>query len=55
MDVEVMSQKLRHALGQDTGAIHWEFSRKELEAATGVPTIVGLRAHLTQASASNDP
>ena len=46
-----MSQKLRLALGQDTGAIHWEFARKALESATGVPTVVGLRAHLDQASA----
>jgi hypothetical protein len=53
VDLEVMSQKLRRALGQDTGAIHWDFARKALETATGVPTVVGLRAHLGQASASN--
>ena len=32
IDPDVMSQKLRGALGQDTGAIHWEFARKALEA-----------------------
>jgi L,D-transpeptidase ErfK/SrfK len=55
VDPEVMSRKLRAALGQDTGAIHWEFARKALETATGVPTVVGLRAHLEQASVSNAP
>ena len=55
VDLEMMSQKLRRALGQDSGAIHWDFARKALEAATGVPTVVGLRVHLDQASASNDP
>jgi L,D-transpeptidase ErfK/SrfK len=54
-DPEMQSQKLRAALGQDTAAIHWEFARKALEAATGVPTVVGLRAHLSQASAANAP
>src|SRR5882757_3470178 len=52
VDSEVLSQKLRRALGQDTAAIHWEFARKALESATGVPTVVGLRAHLSQASAA---
>lgn len=55
VDLEVMAQKLRLALGQDTGAIHWEFARRALESATGVPTVVGLRAHLEQASADNTP
>jgi L,D-transpeptidase ErfK/SrfK len=55
IDVDLMSQKLRGALGSDTAAIHWDFTRKALEAATGVPTVVGLRAHLTEASASNAP
>jgi L,D-transpeptidase ErfK/SrfK len=55
VNLEVMSQKLRRALGQDTGAIHWDFARKALEAATGVPTVVGLRAHLDQASNSIAP
>jgi L,D-transpeptidase ErfK/SrfK len=51
-DVETMSQKLRGLLGQDTAAIDWELTRKALEAATGVPTVVGLRAHIERASAS---
>jgi L,D-transpeptidase ErfK/SrfK len=53
VDPEIMSQKLRGALGQDTAAIHWDFTRKALEAATGVPTVVGVRAHLEPASAAN--
>jgi L,D-transpeptidase ErfK/SrfK len=55
VDLDVMSQKLHRALGQDTAAIHWDFARKALEAATGVPTVVGLRARLDQAAASNVP
>ena len=55
VDAEVLSQKLRTALGQDTAAIHWEFTRKALEAATGVPTVVGVRAHIKQAGAANAP
>src|SRR5450631_2467264 len=52
LDLEAMSQKLRHALGQDTGAIHWDLARKTLETATGVPRVIGLRARL-DTSASN--
>ncbi len=55
VDVEAMSKKLRGALRPDTAAIHWEFARKALETATGVPTVVGVRAHISQASAANDP
>src|SRR5258708_32431898 len=49
-NLEVMSQKLRRALGHDTGAIHWDFARAALEAATGVPVVVGLRTHLEPVS-----
>jgi hypothetical protein len=44
-NVELMSPKLRRALGHDTAAIHWDFARAALEAATGVPVVVGLQAH----------
>jgi len=54
LDLEAMSQKLRHALGQDTGAIHWDLARKTLATATGVPRVIGLRARL-DTSASNAP
>lgn len=55
VDPEVLAQKLRAALGEDTAAIHWEFARKALEAATGVPTVVGVRAHIGQTAASATP
>jgi L,D-transpeptidase ErfK/SrfK len=45
-DLQVMSQKLRRALGSDTAAIHWDFAREALTSATGMPTLVGLQAHL---------
>ena len=54
VDVNALSQKLRTAFGQDTAAIHWDFTRKALEAATGVPTVVGLRAHLEEISSGTD-
>ena len=57
-NLQVMSQKLHRALGHDTAAIHWDFARKALEAATGVPTVVGLQVHLdptpTVSSSSGD-
>jgi L,D-transpeptidase ErfK/SrfK len=40
VDLGVTSERLRLALGEDTGAIHWEFARKALESATGVLTVV---------------
>jgi L,D-transpeptidase ErfK/SrfK len=55
LNLDTMSQKLRHALGQDTAAIHWDFAREALQAATGMPRVVGLRAHLDPASASTAP
>ena len=54
-DLEVMSQKLRRAVGHDTAAIHWDFAREALEGATGIPTVVGLQAHLDPASAFSIP
>ena len=53
VSLEVMLQKLRRALGQDTVAIHWDFARKALGAATGMPTVVGLRVHLDPTSTSD--
>ena len=51
VDPEMLAQKLRAALGPDTAAIHWEFTRNAIEEATGVPTVVGVRAHVEGASA----
>jgi L,D-transpeptidase ErfK/SrfK len=54
-NLQIMSQKLRRALGHDTAAIHWDIAREALEAATGIPTVVGLQAHLDPASAAAAP
>jgi len=54
-NLQVMSQKLRRALGHDTAAIHWDFAREALEAATGMPAVVGLQAYLDPASAPAAP
>jgi len=51
-ELEVMTQKLRRALGGDFAAIDWDLARQALEAATGRPTVVGLRAHSDPTSAS---
>jgi L,D-transpeptidase ErfK/SrfK len=51
-NLEVMSQKLRRALGRDIVAINWDFARKALEAATGMPIVVGLQADFDPTSAS---
>ena len=55
VDLEMMSQKLRRALGQDSGAIHWDFARKALEAATGVyPQLLACGCTLIRHLPSND-
>jgi L,D-transpeptidase ErfK/SrfK len=33
---------MNDALGNTTAAIHWEFARQALQAASGIPTVVGL-------------
>ena len=43
-DVRDLSQKLKHALGEDTAAVHWDLARATLKAASGMPTLVGLSA-----------
>lgn len=53
--LDVMLPKLRIALGYDTAAIHWDIAREALESATGVPTVVGLRAHPDPTSQSLVP
>jgi L,D-transpeptidase ErfK/SrfK len=44
-DLELLSQHLERALGSDTVAIHWDFAREALHAATGIPTLVGVEAN----------
>lgn len=43
-DVQVLEPLLDQVLGNDTAAIHWDLARDTLQAATGMPTLVGLAA-----------
>ena len=45
-DMTLLSQKLDQALGDTTAAIHWDFAKEALQAANGIPTVVGLQADL---------
>jgi L,D-transpeptidase ErfK/SrfK len=45
-DFEQLSQLLDGALGHRTAAIHWDFAREVLRAATGMPTVVGLETNV---------
>jgi L,D-transpeptidase ErfK/SrfK len=43
-NLELLSQLLDKALGQDTAAINWDLARVTLQAANGIPALVGLQA-----------
>ena len=43
-DLQVLEPLLDQVLGKDTAAIHWDLARETLQAATGMPTLVGLAA-----------
>jgi L,D-transpeptidase ErfK/SrfK len=45
-NLDLLSQLLDRALGNSTAAIHWDFARQTLQAANGIPTVVGLEAIL---------
>jgi L,D-transpeptidase ErfK/SrfK len=45
-DLALLSKLLDQALGDNTAAIHWDLARKTLQAADGIPTVVGLAATL---------
>ena len=53
-DLNLLSEKLDHALGTTTAAIHWDFAKEALQAANGIPTVVGLEAD-PDPSPSADP
>jgi L,D-transpeptidase ErfK/SrfK len=53
-NLDLLSQKLDQALGSTTAAIHWDFAKAALQAANGIPTVVGLQADLDTAP-SADP
>lgn len=40
----LLSELLDKALGDSTAAIHWDYAREELQAANGIPAIVGIEA-----------
>jgi L,D-transpeptidase ErfK/SrfK len=54
-DLKLLSQQLDRALGKATAAIHWDFAREALQAATGMPTIVGLEADVEPVAGSSQP
>jgi L,D-transpeptidase ErfK/SrfK len=54
-ELKALSQQLDRALGNATAAIHWDFAREALQAATGMPTVVGLEADVEPVAASSHP
>jgi len=42
-----LAQVLEHALGLPRTAVHWDFARQALQAATGMPTVIGFGAEPT--------
>jgi L,D-transpeptidase ErfK/SrfK len=60
-DLDMLSQRLDHALGANVAAINWDLARETLQAAQGMPTLVGLEAdpnaltQPTQASTAASP
>ncbi len=52
-NLELLSQLLDKALGNDTAAIHWDLARETLQAANGMPAVVGLQADLDPQPAPN--
>lgn len=53
-DLDMLSLRLDHALGSSTAAINWDLARETLQAAQGMPTLVGLQADL-EAPAESAP
>jgi L,D-transpeptidase ErfK/SrfK len=53
-NLELLSKQLDQALGKSTAAIHWDFAREALQAATGMPTVVGLEADFDPTSAPSE-
>jgi L,D-transpeptidase ErfK/SrfK len=51
-DLQVLSAKLDSALGGSTAAINWDLARATLQAATGIPALVGVAADNPAAAAS---
>jgi L,D-transpeptidase ErfK/SrfK len=54
-NLELLSQQLDKAVGNDTAAIHWDLARDTLQAANGIPAVVGLQADLGPAPGMSSP
>ncbi len=57
-NLELLSQLLDKALGSNTAAIHWDLARATLQAADGIPAVVGLEAtpeDATEPAATSPP
>ena len=52
-NLELLSQQLDKAVGTDTAAINWDLARDSLQAANGMPAVVGLQADLDPPPAPN--
>jgi len=42
--LKLLSDKLDAVLGKSNAAIHWDLARSTLQAARGMPTLVGVAA-----------
>jgi L,D-transpeptidase ErfK/SrfK len=51
-NMDLLSQKLDQALGSTTAAIHWDFAKQALQAANGIPTVVGIQADMSPEQAA---
>jgi L,D-transpeptidase ErfK/SrfK len=45
-NLDQLSPLLDQALGPTTAAVHWDFARETMQAANGLPTVIGLEADL---------
>jgi L,D-transpeptidase ErfK/SrfK len=50
-DLQLLSGLLNRTLGSETAAINWDLARATLQAASGIPTLVGLAAEPDQPAA----
>ena len=51
-DLTLLSSKLDEALGSTTTAINWDFAKQALQAANGIPTVVGVQADMDPTAAA---
>ena len=51
-NLELLSRQLERLLGNKIVAIRWDFAREALQAANGMPTLVGLEASVDPTAAA---